>query len=112
MKNKENVANAMELLEMTVKKDLAIPFNFLYEPGDVEQRYNSLKSFFQADKIEEAENILSKILREKPISYNTWTKASTMYISKKTKTGIDPSLIKKFTKSENPLLKETALYAQ
>ncbi len=112
MKNKENVANAMELLEMTVKKDLAIPFNFLYEPGDVEQRYNSLKNFLPADKLEQAENVLSKILTEKPILYNNWTKASTLYISKKTKTGIDPSLILKFTKSENPLLKETALYAQ
>ena len=112
MKNKENVANAMELLEMTVRKDLAIPFNFLYEPGDVEQRYNSLKNLLPADKIEQAESILSKILKEKPIFYNNWTKASTMYISKKTKTGIDPSLIKKFTHSENPLLKETALYAQ
>lgn len=112
MKNKENNANAMELLEMTVKKDLAIPFNFLYEPGDVEQRYSSLKNFLPADQMERAETILSKILAERPILYNTWTKASTMYISKKTKTGVDPSLIKKFTNSENPLLKETALYAQ
>jgi hypothetical protein len=112
MKKKENVANAMELLEITAKKDFALPFNFLYEPGDIEQRLNSLKSFLPTDKIEQAENILSMILAEKPILYNSWTKASTMYVSKKTKTDIDMSLIKKFIHSENLLLKETALYAQ
>lgn len=112
MKKKENVANAMELLEMTVKKELAIPFNLLYEPGDIEQRYNSLKSFLPANKIDQDENIFSKILTERPILYNAWTKASTMYISKKTNTEIDPSLINKFSHSENLLLKETALYAQ
>jgi ATP:ADP antiporter, AAA family len=112
MKNKENIANAMELLEMTVKKDLAKPFNFLYEPGDIEQRYNSLRNFLPAEQVEQVESILSKILEERPILYNTWTTASTLYVSKKTKTGIHPSLIKKYIHSENPLLKETALFAQ
>jgi hypothetical protein len=112
MKKKENVANAMEVLEMTVKKEFAIPFNLVYEPGDIEQRYNSLRNFLAADSVEQVENIFSKILDERPIIYNAWTKASTIYVSKKTKTRIDSSLIKKFTHSANPLLKETALYAQ
>lgn len=112
LKKKENVANAMELLEMTVKKDLAMPFTFLFEPGDIEQRLNSLKNYLPVEKMQRAGIIFSKILSEKPIFYNVWTKASTMYISKKTKTEIDPNLIKKFTHSENLLLKETALYAQ
>ena len=112
MKKKENVANAMELLEMTVKKELALPFNLLYEPGDIEQRYNSLKNFLPQERIQQSGKILSKILAERPIVYNAWTKASTMYISKKTQTEVDPSLIKKFTQSENLLLKETALFAQ
>jgi len=112
MKKKENVANAMEVLEMTVRKDLAMPFNLLYEPAEIEHRYNSLKHFLPLDKIQQAEDIFSKILTEKPIFYNAWTKASTMYISKKTGGEIASELIKKFTQSENLLLKETALYAQ
>ncbi len=112
MKKKENVANAMELLEMMVKKELAMPFNLLYERGDVEQRYNSLKSFLPREKVQQTENILSKILAERPIVYNPWTKASTMYVSKKTRSAIDPSLIRKFIHSDDLLLKETALYAQ
>jgi ATP:ADP antiporter, AAA family len=112
MKKKESVANAMEVIEMTVKKELAMPFNLLYEPADIEHRYNSLKKFLPQDTILQAEDILSRILTEKPIFYNAWTKASTMYISKRTATLISAELIKKFTHSENLLLKETALYAQ
>jgi hypothetical protein len=112
MKKKESVANAMELIDMIVKKELAIPFNKLYEPTDIEYRSNSLKSFLPPGKVSQAQEILSKILEEKPISYNVWTKACSMYISKKTSAAVTPGLIEKFIHSENLLLKETALYAQ
>jgi hypothetical protein len=112
MKKKESVANAMELIDMIVKKELAIPFNKLYEPADIEYRSNSLKSFLPPGKVSQTQEILSKILEEKPISYNVWTKACSMYISKKTSAAITPGLIEKFIHSENMLLKETALYAQ
>jgi len=112
MKKKESVANAMELIDMIVKKELAIPFNKLYEPTDIEYRSNSLKSFLPPDKVSQTQEILSKILEEKPITYNVWTKACSMYISKKTSAAITPGLIEKFIHSENILLKETALFAQ
>jgi len=112
MKKKESVANSMELIDMIVKKELAIPFNKLYEPADIEYRSNSLKNFLPPDKVSQAQEILSKILEEKPISYNVWTKACSMYISKKTSAAVTPGLIEKFIHSENLLLKETALYAQ
>jgi len=111
MKKKESVANAMELIDMIVKKELAIPFNKLYEPTDIEYRSNSLKNFLPADKVSQAQEILSKILQEKPIAYNVWTKACSMYISKKSSVAVTPGLIEKFIHSENLLLKETALYA-
>jgi hypothetical protein len=112
MKKKESVANAMELIDMIVKKELAIPFNKLYEPADIEYRSNSLKNFLPPGKVSQTHEILSKILEEKPITYNVWTKACSMYISKKTSAAITPGLIAKFIHSENMLLKETALYAQ
>ena len=112
MKKKESVANAMELIDMIVKKELAIPFNKLYEPADIEYRSNSLKNFLPPDKVSQTQETLSKILEEKPIAYNIWTKACSMYIAKKTGAAITPGLIEKFIHSENILLKETALYAQ
>src|SRR4030095_6900954 len=111
MKKKESVANSMELIDMIVKKELAIPFNKLYEPTDIEYRSNSLKSYLPTDKVSQAQEIFSKILEEKPILYNVWTKACSMYVSKKTSIAISPGLIEKFKHSENLLLKETALYA-
>ena len=112
MKKKESVANAMELIDMIVKKELAIPFNKLYEPADIEYRSNSLKNLLPPDKVSQTQEILSKILKEKPITYNIWTKACSMYISKKTSAALTAGLIEKFINSENMLLKETAQYAQ
>src|SRR5436190_1029281 len=108
MKKKESVANAMELIDMIVKKELAIPFNKLYEPADIEYRSNSLKNLLPPDKVSQTQEILSKILKEKPITYNIWTKACSMYISKKTSAALTAGLIEKFINSENMLLKETA----
>jgi hypothetical protein len=64
MKKKESVANAMELIDMIVKKELAIPFNKLYEPADIEYRSNSLKSFLPPGKVSQTQEILSKILKK------------------------------------------------
>jgi len=84
----------------------------LYEPADIEYRSNSLKNFLPAEKVLQAQEIFSKILEEKPITYNVWTKACSMYISKKISAAVTPGLIEKFIHSENLLLKETAIYAQ
>jgi AAA family ATP:ADP antiporter len=112
MKKKESVANAMEVIETMVKKDIAIPFNKLFEPEDIEYRFSSLKNFLPKDKMIQAEQIFSKILNEEPIPYTAWTKACSIYISKKTNTEIDPDLIKKYIYSDDVLLKETALFAR
>jgi ATP/ADP translocase len=110
MKKKERIANAMEVIEMTVRKELAIPFNTLYEPGDTEQRFATLKNLLPPSAVHHADEILSHILQEKPIPYMAWTKACSLYISKKTGKHLLPELVKKFIHSENELLKETAIY--
>lgn len=111
MKKKEKIANAMEVIEMTVRKELAVPFNSLYEPGDIEQRLATLKSLLPTSAMHHAEEIFSRILQEKPIPYTAWTKACSLYVSKKTGIHLLPELVKKFAHSENELLKETAIYA-
>lgn len=111
MKNKESVANAMEAIEMTVKMELASKFNLLFEPSDIEHKFYILKSLMPANMVQKAEEILERILEEKPIEFTVWTKATTMYISKKYNLSINTQLIKKFTESENKMLRETALHA-
>ena len=111
MKNKESVANAMEAIEMTVKMELASKFNLLFEPADIEHKYYMLKSLIPDDVLHKAQDIMERILKEKPIEYTAWTKATTLYISKKYNLKISFQLIKKFTESENMMLRETAQYA-
>lgn len=111
MNKKDSVANAMEVIDMIVKKDLASKFNTLYEPTDLEHRCYSLKALLPHEALQKAEEILCRILEENPISYSSWTKAYSMYVSKKSAIFINQELFKKYLHSENPLLQETARYA-
>jgi len=112
MKLKEAVANAMEAVEMTVKMDLASKFNTLFEPTDIDIKCDKLKSILQTDILENSNEILDRILSEEPILYSSWTKAYSMYISKKYSIFINQNLIKKFEASESLLLQEMAKYAE
>jgi len=112
MKKRESIANAMEVLEVTVKKEMAQPFTLLYETTEIDHRYSSLKNLLPPLYLQQAIDVLSRILSEKPITYSNWTKASSLYISKKYNIKLNPELIKKFKHSENKLLQETALYAE
>jgi hypothetical protein len=112
MKKKESVANAMEVIEVTVKKDLAAKFNILFEPTDIEHRCSSLKNFLPYEALQHTDEILNRILDEKPIHYTSWTKAYSLYVSKVNGIKINPVLIEKFIHSGNLLLKETAQFVK
>ena len=109
--HKDSIANAMEIIELTVRKDIGKHFNTLFETIDIEQRCAALRSLFTEHQFGRVEHILERILSEKPIQYYNWTKACSMYISKKYVHHVDADLYKKFIRSENKLLKETALFA-
>ena len=109
--HKESIANAMEIVELLVKKDIGRQFNTMFEKTSIEQRCAALKSLFTEKQFGEIENILGRILSEKPIQYYNWTKAYSLYISKKYVHPLDNHLYKKFIHSDNKLLKETALFA-
>lgn len=110
-KQKDSIANAMEIIELTVKKDVGRQFNTLFETNGIEQRCNALRSLFPEKQFEEVGHILGRILSEKPIHYYNWTKAYSLYISKKFAHPLDIALSKKYILSDNKLLKETALFA-
>ena len=110
-RHKESIANAMEIIELTVKKDLGRQFNILFETTGIDQRCAALRSLFTEKQFGQVEHILGRILSEKPILYYNWTKAFSLYISKKYVHPLDAGLYKKYIHSENKLLKETALFA-
>ena len=109
--HKESIANAMEIVELLVKKDIGRQFNIMFEKTTVDQRCAALKSLFTEKQFAEIEQILGRILSEKPIQYYSWTKACSLYLSKKYFHHIDHDLFEKYIHSDNQLLKETALFA-
>lgn len=108
---KDSVANAMEIIELTVKKDLGRQFNLMFEPVEIEQRCNSLRALFTDKRFEKIDHVLTRILSEKPIPYYNWTKAYSMYVSGKQGHTVGQELFHKFIQSDNRLLKETAMFA-
>jgi ATP:ADP antiporter, AAA family len=109
--HKESMANAMEIIELTVKKDIGKSFNTMFEQTTLQQKCLALRSLFSEKEFTQVEHILGRILSEKPILYYTWTKACSLYISKKYRHPVDTMLYKKYIASNNRLLKETALFA-
>jgi ATP:ADP antiporter, AAA family len=107
----DSTANAMEIIELTVRKDIGRLFNTLFEGTSVEQRCESLRALLAEGEFSQANQVLTRILSEKPIDYYTWTKACSLYFSKKYDQFVDVSLFEKFVASDNMLLKETALFA-
>jgi ATP/ADP translocase len=111
LSKKETNANAIELVDMTVKKEFANPFNAAFEHGDLEYRCDLLKSIFPKDLYPAIDVIIEEVLTDKRLFYNNWTKACSLYTTKKIGPLIEQGLIKKYLISEDMLLKETALFA-
>ena len=111
IRKKETVANALEVIETMVKKDIAVPFNNLYEQTSVEQRCDALRSLFLKKEFEKVEHIILNILSEKPINYHYWTKACSLYLTRKQNHPIEIEILEKYRQSPNQFLKETAEYA-
>lgn len=108
---KETIANAIELVDMTVKKEFANPFNAAFEHGDIEHRSMLLRSIFPKDIYPGIEQVVAEILSDKNLSYNNWTKACSLYISKKYDIHVNEKMIINYLQSENLLIKETAEFA-
>ena len=108
---KETIINAMEIIDITVRKDLAGIFNTIFEPGDITERMHELRNIYPVEFFEDVEMVLTKILAEDIRPYSNWTMACSLYTLKKQQHSIDNSLIHKYTSAENKMLRETATFA-
>ena len=96
---------------MTVKKETAYHFNLIFEAGDIEHKTHALRKLYHSSFFATIENILSTILATQDFKYNYWTKACSIYTSKKQHHIINTNLISKYIEAEHPLLSELARYA-
>ncbi len=108
---KETIINAMEIIDMTVRKDLAGHFNIIFEPGNIDERMHDLRNIYPIEFFDQIDMVLTRILKEEKRPYNNWTMACSLYTSKKQQHSIDNILIKKYTLSDNEMVKETAVFA-
>ncbi|HMJ48296.1 MAG TPA: hypothetical protein VK498_13270, partial [Ferruginibacter sp.] len=108
---KEAIINAMEIIDLSVRKDLGGYFNAIYEPGNVGHRVHQLKKLYPYEFYDNVEDMINRILSDIKNNYQSWTYASSLYVSKKQNLGIDKELVKKYLHTDNLLLAETARYA-
>ena len=111
LNKKEASANALELIEVTIKKEYASTFNTIFEESDIAYRCSLLKKVMPASVFTNIVTVVTRVLEEEKDNFNHWTKACSLHASKKDHLKIEKSLIQKYLQSENILLRETAAYA-
>ena len=109
--NKEAIANAMEIIEMTVRKDAAYHFNLIFESSDIDHKTYALRKLYPSSFFATIENVLICILGTGDFKYNYWTKACSIYTSKKQHHFINGNIISRYREADHPMLSELAKYA-
>jgi HEAT repeat protein len=109
---KESIINAMEIIDITVRKDIAIEFNTIFEPGNITERMQGLKKNHPPEFFKDAADVLKRVLTPETKLYNNWTTSCSLYTTKKQQQHIEHDLIKKYTSDENIMVRETAVYAE
>lgn len=108
--SKASIINAMELIDITVKKDIAHKFNTLFEPGNTLERIHDIEKLYSKQSFKNTEEILSHVIKNEKGIYNKWTISTSIYLAKKQGIHLDVSQIKTLIESDNKLINETAKY--
>jgi HEAT repeat protein len=111
LNKKEIAANALELIEVTIKKEHASTFNTAFEDIDLAFRCTALKKLLPENAYADMQKVITRVLKEDNACFNHWTKACSLHTSKHSSLNIDRELIHIYFQSENILLRETAAYA-
>jgi len=106
--DKSSIINAMEIIDITMKKEIAYRFNTIFEPGEVLNRITELEKLYEPVIYTNPGEVITSILSEDKTYFNNWTISCAIYASKAEGIDIETQLIHKFMQSENPLLRETA----
>ncbi len=74
---RENIANALEIIEIEVPMELSLLFIRIFEPAKTMDKCMQLTAHFNEQLT--YQSILDDILNEKTYSYHRWTKATALY---------------------------------
>jgi hypothetical protein len=105
---RDSIANAFELVEMTVPKEYSAPFIALFELHEHESVGLQLKKFFNQPILNLA-SLIKNALGEQASAFSDWTKASLLYTFRDQPELIKADVLAPYLHSDNLILKETAL---
>jgi ATP:ADP antiporter, AAA family len=111
LNQRETAANALELIEVTIRKDFAFTFNTVFEEADISFRCSRLRKMIPDSLYKSIEQVVTHILEEEKEEFNHWTKACSLHSCKFHKLHVKETIFHKYLQSENRLLRETAAYA-
>ena len=103
---KESIANALEIIEIEVPKDISLRFNRLFEPGNIDEKCNALKLYFRVDY--QYTMVVEEVLHDKHHHYHRWTKAAALHSLRSYKGEERQRWLEKGAKEHDILLSETA----
>jgi AAA family ATP:ADP antiporter len=109
---KINILNALEIIEMLVRKDLALHFNVINEPGEIANRMGELHKLYPDPFFKKVEQVLINILADEAWSYHYWTMACCLYTARQQHHNVGKTLVEKYAQAENILLRETATFVK
>jgi regulator of RNase E activity RraB len=109
LNKKDGVANALEIIDVTVAKDLAQKFIAIYDTAAIHYKVLEVKKSFGAIGFT-MHDWFSEVLNPETIKYNSWTKSCAVYEINETDLMAYKPLIKQLVLSSNPMVKQTAEY--
>jgi hypothetical protein len=104
---RESVANALELVLVSVPRNFGLPFIQVFENSDIRDKYIELQKTSQGAALSK-DAIIKNILFDVNYTYNSWTKSCVLYILKEKNLPFGKEFIHPFTFADSFLLRETA----
>jgi hypothetical protein len=107
LNTRESLANAFELIEMTVPREFSSVFTIVFEKNDYAFMAARLKKYYQEHGLS-ISAVAESVLADKSRSYNDWTKACVLYTGKKEPGLLKNAAVTPYLDSENMLIREIA----
>jgi hypothetical protein len=104
---KESIANALELVQVSVDKELAGTFTIIFENFLLRDKITELRKLMIVPVLS-PEIVAKNILFDIGHYYSAWTKACVLYSMEQMQIPISREFVRPFTLSENRVLKDTA----
>lgn len=106
MHKRESIANALEVIEIEVPKEISLKFNKIFEPGTIDDKCNSMAPHFK--EVLNYEHIIAEILENDQYPYHRWTKAAALHSVIYYRGAQKTAWLQNAQKENDILLKETA----